>query len=187
MIKRGTTSSRLLAILVAASPLLIVLGLFSYWAIGRWSEGGAALREAALRRHEASARTSQARQYGPLGEAWRRFADSDFSGLDHSADAETALSALKTRLGGLFVDAGGALAAVQRLADGKGTPPELQHLRVEATGAAPEAALRPLLDALEGQTPYVFVELLDLKPAGEGGALKVRLRLSLYRLAEGEI
>lgn len=184
MIKRGTPNSRRLAILTAASPALLLIGLFAFWAYGRWSSGGEALHAAAMRRHEATAQTTQARQYAPLGEAWRDYARGAAAGLDRSADAETALADLETRLRGLFAEAGGSLRATLRLADGSDVPEGLQQLRVEASGAAPEAALRRMLRILETETPYVFVELLDLKRS-EGGALSVRLRLSLYRLTEG--
>lgn len=184
MIRRGTRRSRLLALLVAAAPLIFLIGLFSHWAYGRWSDGGEALREAALRKHEAAARTSQARQYAPLGEVWREFADSPTSGLDHAEDAEAALTTLRGRLDTLFLEAGGTLRAVQRLEDGADAPPGLQHLRVEATAETPERTLRAALAALETQTPYVFVEMLDVKRAVESDALDLRLRLSLYRMAE---
>lgn len=186
-IRRGTPVSRALALLVAFSPLLLAVGLFVGWATGKWIDGGAELAKVEQRRHEAEAKTTQARLYAPLGEAWASYAETAVSGLSLEETADDAEQAVRARVQRLFTEAKGALTAVERLPDVQTARPGLQQMQFEFSGVAPEQATPALLSALETETPYLFVEFLDLERDPQAARrLRVRARLSLYRLSEGE-
>lgn len=185
MIRRGTPMSRALALLVAASPVLLALGLFVAWAAGRWDQTGQELAGAEQRRHAAAARTTQARLYAPLGEAWAEYAQTDVSGLAQEETTEETVDAVRARIAALFDEAKGALIVVERMADAEPPRPGLQRLRFELRGSAPEQATPALLAALEAETPFLFVDFLEMQRAGaEVGALRLRARISVYRMAE---
>lgn len=183
MIRRGTPISRALALLVAFSPVLLVVGLFVFWAMGRWEESGADLAAAEQRRHEAIARGTQARLYAPLGEAWAEYAQTEVSGLAQEESDEEAAAAVRARIAALFEEAKGDLIVVERLADAAPSRPGLRQLRFEVRGSAPEQAAPALLASLEAEPPFLFVEFLDLERAeGAERRLEIRLRASLYRM-----
>ena len=187
MIRRGTPVSRALALLVAFSPLLLAAGLFVGWATGKWIEGGQELAKVEQRRHEAEAKTTQARLYAPLGEAWASYAETAVSGLSLEESAAEAEKAVRERVRRLFAEAKGVLTAVERLPDRETARPGLQQMQFEFSGLAPEQATPALLSALETETPYLFVEFLDLERDPDAAPrLRLRARLSLYRLATGE-
>ena len=183
--RRGTPISRALALLVAASPLILVVGLFVGWATGKWIDGGKELAAVEQRRHEAEAKKTQARLYAPLGEAWAGYAETESSGLAIEKSAEEAERAVRARVDALFAKAKGALTAVERLPDAK-SQPGLQQMRFEFSGVAPEQATPVLLSELESERPFLFVEFLDLeRDASARRQLRVRVRFSLYRLKKG--
>ena len=186
-IRRGTPVSRALALLVAASPLILAVGLFVGWASDKWVKGGSELAAVEQRRHEAEAKTTQARLYAPLGEAWAGYSESEVSGLAQEESADEAEAAVRSRIEALFAKAKGALTGVERLPDAASARPGLQQMRFEFSGVAPEQATPSLLSELETETPFLFVEFLDLeRDPGAKRRLRIRVRLSLYRLQEGE-
>lgn len=186
MIRRGTSLSKALALLVVASPLLAAGGLFSSWAVGRWIEGGAELAKQEQSRHDAAARTTQARLYAPLGEAWAEYAVTEMSGLAQDPSDAAAEAAVKARIETLFEESKAALRVVERLPDAPPPRPGLQQMRFELRGFTPETATAALLAALEAETPFLFVEFLDLQRAAglRPGDLRIRLRFSVYRMTE---
>lgn len=192
MIRRGAPLSRFLAMLIVLSPLLLAGGAFSAWAIARWIDGGRALAVAEQARHEADALSAQARLFAPLREAWNDYAVTAASGLAQEETAEDAAAALSARLNAAFEASKSRLRSIERLADGAPPRPGLSRLRFEVLGAAPEAELPGLLAAIEGETPFAFIEFLDMRRAGAVGASRapgvtLRMRVSLYRLEGGAL
>lgn len=183
MIQRGTRTSKLAAVAIAFGPI-VVLGLgFAGWAVASWVDAGRRISEAEAALHRIEARRSQAELYGPLGESWVEFAASSSSGLVQAPDRRTAAEALTTRVEELMTRADGATGVVS-IFGAEEVELGLEVMRGEAVGRMPQAALPVFLDALEKDTPFLFVEFLDLRPARGGGAkvMDLRLRFVAYRM-----
>ncbi|MBX2856324.1 MAG: type II secretion system protein M [Rhodobacteraceae bacterium] len=187
MIKPGTPLSRNLAILVAMSPALVAGIAFGVWAATEWRAQGERLERERALAHEYAAQTTQTRQYEPVLDVWRSYASSLDSGLLPGADRAAAEAVLIGRLKKAFEGFDGRWIGAESLPPGR--EGGLEVVRLEARGEAPERGFARLLDSLETESPYVFVETIDLKRmSGDAQAarLDVRMRLSTYRLSEDQ-
>lgn len=185
--QRGALISRLTALGLLATPLLVALGAFAVWSIGHWTEAGRRIVEAEDRLHAAEARLAQVDGYGLLGEAWRDYAASDASGLVLEPGEDAARAALAARIAEAFDAAGGDALGVAHLSTRE--EPGLAELRLEAGGRVPAASLPGFLDSLEATSPFLHVDLLDLRArpdASPGAPLSVRLRVSAFQLRPEE-
>ncbi|MEL6318296.1 MAG: type II secretion system protein GspM [Pseudomonadota bacterium] len=188
MIRRGSRTSRMLAVAVVAAPAALAAGGFALWSVGTWISTGRALAAQEQLRHEAETRASHASFYTELGEAWRDYSETEISGLAQEPTAEAAEQAMKQRLLQLFERSEGAASVVEILerddADG------VERLRAETRGRLPEAALVSFLETLETQPPFLFVDLMELQPETDGAGrsglsqVAIRLRVSAYRIKE---
>lgn len=179
MIRRGSFSSRLLAVTLAAAPLIVGLGLFAGWAYeGLVVDGGRA--EQALsdsRRLEAMA--EQARQYEPLGEAWRDYVASEAAGAVRALTSADAAADLRERLAALFDRFDGALLAAEAVQSAPHSG-GLSALTLDVSGGVPTDRLAGFLEALETEPPFLFIETLDLWPEADGAESGLHLRLGVF-------
>ena len=185
MIKPGTPLSRNLAILVAMSPALVAGVAFGVWASTEWRAQGERLERERVLAHEYAAQTTQTRQYEPVLDVWRTYATSLDSGLIPGEDLQASEAALIDRLKRTFEAFEGRWIGAESLPSSR--EGGLEVVRLEARGEAPERGFARLLDSLETESPYVFVETIDLKRMSgdaEVARLDVRMRLSTYRLSE---
>ena len=187
MIKPGTPLSRNLAILVAMSPAVIAGIAFGVWAATEWRAQGERLERERALAHEYAVLTTQTRQYEPVLNVWRSYAESPDSGLTPGANKSEAEAVVIRRLKEAFESYEGRWIGAESLpAEQEGG---LEVVRLEARGEAPERGFARLLDSLETESPYVFVETIDLKRMSgdaETALLDVRMRLSTYRLPEDQ-
>lgn len=191
MIRRGTPLSRTLALAVVLGPAALLTGAFMVWAVGGWITTGRALSTEDYLRHAAEARATHAGFYGELGEAWRDYAATEISGLSQERSAFAAERAMLQRVEQLFARHEGMSLSGETLPRAQFNGAD--RLRAEARGRLPEGALAGFLEALETQPPFLFVDLLELRPA-EGVAprndglaqLDVRLRVSTFRIEEAD-
>lgn len=188
MIRRGTPLSRLLAGIVAAIPILAAIALVFLGALYIWRGQSERYAEEQYLLRRAMAESEQARLYDPLREAWRDYARTDLSGLSQAADAQTAETDMRRRLAEIFARFDGRWISSETLA--AQAEPGIERLRVEARGELPEAQLFAFLEALETDTPFMFLDLFDarMKASGSAGSqtLALRLQVSTYRLSEPE-
>ncbi|MEO1292417.1 MAG: GspMb/PilO family protein [Pseudomonadota bacterium] len=184
--RRGSRTSRILAVVVACMPGILVLLGFSAWAIYDYSHTSRLIAEERQRIRELEARTGQAFLYRPLGDAWSDFASTDTSGLLQSDDIESAGEALRSRIEELLRIHGGIVSGIVTEA---GDPQDgLYRLTATVEADITENTLPTLLRALEAEPPFVFVESLDARDIGTTERQKrVALRMTVfaYHLAEG--
>ena len=187
MITPGTPLSRNLAILVAMSPALVIGLGFGVWAATEWrAQGERLVKERALA-HEYEAMTTQTRQYEAVLRSWRDYAASLDSGLIGGETSAASEAALVARVQENFERFGGVWIGAESL--GAREEGGLELISLEARGEALEEEFPHFLSALETESPYVFIDAIDLKrKAAEGktARLEVRLRLSTYRLPEDQ-
>lgn len=190
MIERGSTQSKALALLVAASPAIALLIGFGALAGQRWGDAGDRLAEAREETHVIEATVRQTEGYEPVRAVWREYAASDVAGLVRGVGESGADDAVRDRIAEIFARFDGVFIGAEPLpSDASGA---LRRLRIEARGETPERSVAAFLEALEMDTPYIFVDALDaqrMNPSeAEGGETRVALRLSVsaYWLAEEE-
>lgn len=148
---------------------------FGVWAASSWRAAADRIEDATAAIAVAEARATQAELYGPLRAAWTEYAGTDISGLVRAPTGRDGLEALEERIEARFTAADAADVRVAPLS-AEVAPDDAvrsQRLVLEARARVAESRLFGLLTALETETPYVFIEQLDLRaappPDGDAG------------------
>ncbi len=184
MIRRGTFASRALALGALFAPLILLGGGFAVWAVQSWADASARLERAERLERELSARSVQARAYVRLLERWREYVDSPNSGLARPAGDVAAATDILNRVGDALAARGGrVLSHAPRDAV---TIDGLRRASIDVVATAPENELDALLQAIEVEPPYLFLDYVEIrrKTDAEPGMVALRLGLSSFRLAE---
>ena len=200
MIRRGSTLSRALAALTISSPLILPLAGAAVWAASAWRAGGERLNEERSGAHVVEAKILQMKQYEPVRAIWRGYAGSDAAGFVLAETDDEANLVVSSHLSKIFERFDGAWIGSEEL-----PAPEVDSLKVlrqEVRGEVPEQGVAGFLEALEIETPYIFIDAFDIRqlPSSEAATyidasgvsrketrLELRLRVSAYWLSqEGE-
>lgn len=179
MIRRGSFSSRLLAVTLAAAPLIVGLGLFAGWAYEGLVVDGVRAEQALGDSRRLEAMAEQARQYEPLGEAWRDYVASEAAGAVRALTSADAAADTRERLHTLFERFGGGLSAAETVQSAPHSG-ALSTVTLDVLGAVPTERLAGFLEALETEPPFLFIETLDLWPEADGAQSELHLRLELF-------